>query len=86
MKEEMCINAFRTKISVVEKQKEPLEEKHPESSEDIPNIPLSELNVLLDSAQSSQEILDVLYGHLEQVIRITLSSILMLRHLKAVAR
>ena len=60
VKEETCINAFRTKISVAAKQKEPSEEKRPESSEDIPNVPLSELNVLLDSAQTSQEILDVL--------------------------
>ena len=59
VKEEACINAFRTKISVTEKEKELLEEKRPESNEDIPNVPLSELNVLLDSVQSSQEILDV---------------------------
>ena len=59
VKEETCINAFRTKISVVKNQKEPLEEKRPESNEDIPDVPLSELNVLLDSTQLSQEILDV---------------------------
>ena len=59
MKEEVCINAFRTKISVTENQKKPLKEKRPEPNKDIPNVPLSELNVLLDSAQPSQEILDV---------------------------
>ena len=59
VKEEACINAFRTKISVSENQKESLEEKRPEPNEDISNVPLSELNVLLDSAQLSQEILDV---------------------------
>ena len=59
MKEEACINAFRTKISVTENQKKPLKEKRPEPNKDIPNVPLSELNVLLDSAQPLQEILDV---------------------------
>ena len=58
-RDEPCINAFRTKISVTEKEKEPLKEKRPESNEDLPNVPLSALNVLLDSAQSSREILDV---------------------------
>ena len=32
-RDEPCINAFRTKISVVENEKEPLEEKLPESDE-----------------------------------------------------
>ncbi len=59
VKEEACINAFRTKISVTENEKEPLEEKRPELNEDIRNVSLSALNVLLDSAQPSQEILDV---------------------------
>lgn len=58
-RDELCINAFRAKISVTEKEKEPLKEKRPESNEDLPNVPLSALNVLLDSAQSSREILDV---------------------------
>ena len=58
-KEEACINAFRTKISVTETQEKPLEEKRPESNEGITDVPLSELNVLLDSAQSSQEVLDI---------------------------
>ena len=58
-KEKACINAFRTKISVTGNQKELLEEKHPESDENIPEMPLSELSVLLDSAEPSQEILDV---------------------------
>ena len=57
-KEEACINAFRTKISVTANQEEPLEEKPPESNEDLSDVPLSELNVLLDSAQPSQEVLD----------------------------
>ena len=58
-REEAYINAFRTKISVTEDQKEPLEEKRPESDANIPEVPLSELRVLLDSAEPSQEILDV---------------------------
>ncbi len=47
---EPCINAFRAKISVVENQKEPLQEKRPESNEDTPDV-------VLDKAHPSQEIL-----------------------------
>ena len=58
--EEACINAFHAKISVAENQQvEPSEEKRSESDEDTPEAPLSELRVSLDSAQLSQEILDV---------------------------
>lgn len=51
-------NAFKAKISVVENQKEPLEEKCSESNEDAPEAPLSVLNVVLSKTQPSQEILD----------------------------
>ena len=58
-RDEPCINAFQTRISVAENLKEPLEEKRPESDENIPEMPLSELSVLLDSAEPSQDILDI---------------------------
>ncbi len=57
-RDEPCINAFQTRISVAENLKEPLEEKRPESNEDTPEAPLSELSLVLDKAQPSQEILN----------------------------
>ena len=51
-------NAFKARISVEKNQKEPLEEKRSESNEDVPETPLSVLNVVLSKTQPSQEILD----------------------------
>lgn len=52
-------NAFKAKISVAEyPQVESLEKEESESDEDTPETPLSELSVVLDKAQPSQEILD----------------------------
>ena len=58
--EEPCINAFQAKISVEESQQvESSEGERPGLDEDIPDALLSDLSVLLDSAQPAQEILDV---------------------------
>ena len=57
--EKGSINAFKAKISVEgHQQVESLEKEHPESDEDIPEVPLSELRLVLDRAQPVQEILD----------------------------
>ena len=58
--EEMRINAFQARISVVENQQVASSEvERPESDKDTPETPLSELSVVLDSTRPSQEILDV---------------------------
>ena len=52
-------NAFKATISVAEyPQVESLEKENPESDENIPEMPLSELSLVLDKAQPSQEILN----------------------------
>ena len=57
--EKGSINAFKAKISVAEyPQVESLKKEVPESDEHISEAPLSELNLVLDKAQSSQEVLD----------------------------
>ena len=53
------INAFHAKISVEENQVESLEGEQPEVSEDTSIAPLSVLNVILNSDQPSQEVLDI---------------------------
>ena len=53
------INAFHAKISVEENQVESLEGEQPEVSEDTSVAPLSVLNVILNSDQPSQEVLDI---------------------------
>ena len=58
--EEASINAFHAKISVVENQQmDSSEAEFPESDEDTPEAPLSELRVALNGTQPAQEILDV---------------------------
>ena len=57
--EKGSINAFKAKISVAENQQvESSEGERPGLDEDIPDAPLSELSLVLDRAQPSQEILD----------------------------
>ena len=57
---ETCVNAFRAKISVLDNQQEESSEReHLESSKASPETSLNVLNVVLDRAQPSQEILDV---------------------------
>ena len=57
--EKGSINAFKAKISVAEyPQVESEEKENPESDENIPEMPLSELRLVLDKAQPSQEILN----------------------------
>ena len=57
--EKGSINAFKAKISVTEySQVESLEKERPESDENTPKMSLSELSLVLDKAQPSQEILD----------------------------
>ena len=52
-------NAFKAKISIAEyPQVESLKKEDPESDENIPEMPLSELSLVLDEAQPSQEILN----------------------------
>ena len=52
-------NAFKARISVAEyPQVESLEKEDPESDKNIPEMPLSVVSLVLDKAQSSQEILD----------------------------
>ena len=58
-RDEPCINAFRSKISVVENQKESVKEKRLESNRDTPDVPLGNLSIVLNKAQPSQEILDI---------------------------
>ena len=56
---EAYVNAFHAKISVEEyPQVESVKKEDPESDENIPEMPLSELSLVLDKAQPSQEILD----------------------------
>ena len=57
--EKGSINAFKANISVAEyPQVESLEKEDPESDENIPEMPLSELSLVLDKAQPSHEILN----------------------------
>ena len=57
--EKGSINAFKAKISVAENQQvESSEGERPRLDEDIPDAPFSELSLVLDRAQPSQEILD----------------------------
>ena len=57
--EKGSINAFKARISVAGyPQVESLEKEYPKSDENIPEMPLSELSLVLDKAQSSQEILN----------------------------
>lgn len=57
--EKGSINAFKARISVAEyPQVESLKKEEPESDKNIPEIPLSEVSLVLDKAQPSQEILD----------------------------
>ena len=58
--EKGSINAFKAKISVAEyPQVESLETEAPESDAHIPEVPLNELRLVFDKAQTWQEILDV---------------------------
>ena len=71
--EKGSINAFKAKISVEgHQQVESLEKEHPESDEDIPEVPLSELRLVLDRAQPVQEILDAFRapgeGHQDYIV------------------